>query len=139
MPEPKPITAFTGEFYFLSNFYMTNGKSVEHYFQASKFRDREYAEWVLDSRYPREAKQRGRKGILRPEWDQVRLGVMERLLRVKFQDPTLRAKLMATSPRHLEEGNHWGDRFWGTVNGIGENHLGRLLMKIRDEKGSSNG
>ena len=34
---------------------------------------------------------------------------------------------------HLEEGNTWGDTTWGTVNGIGENRLGRILMKVRKE------
>ena len=33
----------------------------------------------------------------------------------------------------LIEGNTWGDTFWGQVDGKGENKLGKLLMKIRDE------
>lgn len=36
-----------------------------------------------------------------------------------------------TIDEHLEEGNTWGDTTWGTVNGIGENRLGRILMKVR--------
>jgi predicted NAD-dependent protein-ADP-ribosyltransferase YbiA (DUF1768 family) len=32
----------------------------------------------------------------------------------------------------LIEGNWWGDTYWGVCNGVGENHLGKLLMKIRD-------
>lgn len=32
------------------------------------------------------------------------------------------------------EENNWGDKFWGTVNGVGENHLGKILMRIRDNE-----
>jgi predicted NAD-dependent protein-ADP-ribosyltransferase YbiA (DUF1768 family) len=41
--------------------------------------------------------------------------------------------LLNTGHRDLFEANTWGDRFWGTVDGEGSNHLGRLLMKIRKE------
>lgn len=34
---------------------------------------------------------------------------------------------------HLEEGNTWGDTIWGTVDGVGENRLGKILMRVRDE------
>jgi len=32
----------------------------------------------------------------------------------------------------LEETNTWGDKYWGVCNGEGENQLGKLLMKIRE-------
>ncbi len=33
------------------------------------------------------------------------------------------------------EGNHWGDTCWGVDNrtGQGENHLGKILMQVREE------
>lgn len=31
----------------------------------------------------------------------------------------------------LEEGNTWGDRTWGTVDGVGQNLLGHVLMTVR--------
>ena len=31
----------------------------------------------------------------------------------------------------LVEENTWGDSFWGTVNGRGENQLGQILMDVR--------
>ena len=34
---------------------------------------------------------------------------------------------------NIVEGNTWGDVFWGVCNGIGENHLGNILMDVRDE------
>ena len=49
------------------------------------------------------------------------------------QNEDLKAKLLATGDEHLEEGNTWGDRIWGTVNGKGQNHLGKTLMRVREE------
>lgn len=57
---------------------------------------------------------------------------MEELLRLKFADPDLRAKLQATAPGYLEETNNWNDTFWGVCRGRGRNTLGSLLMDIRD-------
>lgn len=84
---------------------------------------------------PGQAKREGNsKGILlRPDWEQVKLKIMEQLLRIKFQDPVLREALLKTYPQKLIEGNTWGDTFWGQCNGIGKNHLGKLLMQIRKE------
>lgn len=31
------------------------------------------------------------------------------------------------------KGNYWKDTYWGVCNGVGENHLGKLLMKIREK------
>ena len=41
--------------------------------------------------------------------------------------------LIQTGDSVLIEGNTWGDRVWGVCNGVGENRLGRILMKIRSE------
>lgn len=49
-----------------------------------------------------------------------------------MQHYDLAQKLIATGNAYLEEGNQWGDKFWGTVNGNGENMLGKILMKERD-------
>ena len=59
---------------------------------------------------------------------------MENLVRQKFtQHPRLRELLLRTDSRPLVEQNTWGDRFWGLYHGVGENHLGRILMKVRAE------
>ena len=36
-----------------------------------------------------------------------------------------------TGEAELIEGNDWGDITWGVCNGIGENKLGKILMKLR--------
>lgn len=49
------------------------------------------------------------------------------------QNENLKLKLLETEDAYLEEGNDWGDKEWGLVNGNGKNKLGKILMRIRDE------
>lgn len=136
------ISEFRGKYRFLSNFYpspITYARirypTVEHAFQASKTTDHEGRRRVSILPTPGLAKKAGRRLPLRPDWEDVKLAVMEELLRRKFQDTTLGLALVGTRPHELVEGNTWGDRYWGIDlrTGHGENHLGLLLMKIREE------
>jgi len=80
-----------------------------------------------------EAKKAGRNiPIDKARWDSNRIAVMERCLNLKFQDPELAKKLAETGTKELSEGNVWKDSFWGVYDGKGENHLGKLLMKVRN-------
>jgi predicted NAD-dependent protein-ADP-ribosyltransferase YbiA (DUF1768 family) len=47
------------------------------------------------------------------------------------RDIKLREKLIDTGDRQLIEANDWGDTFFGVCDGVGRNHLGEILMKIR--------
>lgn len=60
---------------------------------------------------------------------------MEACLRSKFNNPEMRARLLATGDADIYEGNKWNDHFWGVdlLSGYGQNKLGKLLMKIRAE------
>lgn len=137
----KPsITSFKGEYAFLSNFYPCLIEyeneiypSVEHAFQAAKSTDPAVRHMIALCPSAADAKRCGRDIQLRDDWNTARIGVMRDLLRLKFQCPPNRDKLLATEDAHLEEGNKHGDKFWGTVNSIGENHLGELLMEVRKE------
>lgn len=52
----------------------------------------------------------------------------------KFNNNVQLAKChIATDDAHLAEENIWGDHLWGSVNGIGKNWLGRILMQVRAE------
>jgi ribA/ribD-fused uncharacterized protein len=121
-----------GDYSFLSNFYW-NGWTVEHHFQAAKTDDPTWASRILNAPSPNAAKKLGRKAPLRPTWDSEKVAVMLTLLRMKFLDRGLAQKLLDTGDAELVEGNWWGDTFWGVSNGVGENHLGRLLMQVREE------
>lgn len=59
--------------------------------------------------------------------------VMRKCLKEKFKDPYLQESLIETGTAKLIEGNFWNDTYWGICNGIGENHLGQLLMEIRND------
>ena len=85
---------------------------------------------------PGKSKGVGRRVQLRPDWEDVKTGIMEEIVRAKFtQHPELAARLLATGDKVLVEGNHWGDTCWGvdTRTGQGENRLGKILMKVREE------
>lgn len=153
--EQSVIDSFSGEYEFLSNFYdcVQNSdiahlneegeakfikdtfRTVEHAFQASKTLVRAEQEEIRDVVSAKAAKSLGRRATLRGDWDQKRITIMERLVSDKFyQNFSLRMQLIATEGYKLVEGNTWKDQFWGvTADGIGENHMGKILMKIRDE------
>lgn len=136
----NPITSFVGEYRWLSNFWPTpvemDGEtypSVEHAYQAAKSEDPEYRRLVREQKSPGAAKRAGRRGRrLRADWDSAKLSVMHELVSKKFEDQVLRGKLLATGDAELVEGNDWGDRFWGVCRGKGNNHLGRILMSVRE-------
>jgi predicted NAD-dependent protein-ADP-ribosyltransferase YbiA (DUF1768 family) len=63
----------------------------------------------------------------------VKVGIMLDLLTEKFAQEPERSTLIDTGDAHLVEGNWWGDTFWGECPlGTGENHLGKLLMVVRE-------
>ena len=103
-----------------------------------------------------EMKKAAYKVELAKDFSDKRLKIMLDLLRLKFRNnPELANKLVATYPRMIMEGNVWNDRYWGATIPkqnlsdnveleklyekfpqyfyVGQNYLGRLLMKVRDE------
>jgi ribA/ribD-fused uncharacterized protein len=139
---PAKIDSFNGQYKFLSNFYELRWPvvcehrltylTVENAYQASKsmyYNDRR----AIKDLPPHKAKTAGHQlTTLRPNWEQIKRAVMTELLLQKFiNNEDCREWLLETGDALLVEGNHHGDRYWGMVNGIGENHLGRLLMGVR--------
>lgn len=134
------ITSFTGDYRFLSNFWLSPVSfegmafsTVEHAYQAAKTLDMDDRKRIAQLGSPGMAKRIGRLVTMRPDWEQVKLDVMLQLLLQKFQHEPLRSMLLATTNAELIEGNTWGDVFWGVCRGVGQNHLGKLLMKVRHE------
>lgn len=138
-----PITEFVGAYRFLSNFYPSNAlmggiafPSVEHAYQAAKTLDMDMRMSIANATSPGQAKRMGQKVILRSDWEEVKLGIMLKLVKQKFTaDKLLRQQLLDTDDCELIEGNYWGDTFWGMCDGVGENHLGKILMMVREELG----
>lgn len=135
------INSFSGENHFLSNFSASevwlDGKSypsVEHAYQAAKTIADAQREMIRNAPTPKEAKRLGRIFKLQPHWEEMKVEVMETLVRQKFRShPELAQKLVSTGHQPLIEGNWWGDTFWGVCRGKGQNQLGKILMSVRAE------
>ena len=132
------IADFRDKYFFLSNFYSApdtylgqSFRNNEAAFQSAKCPERSGEFLNLN---PSDAKRLGRHVHLREDWEDVKDDVMYDVCRAKFmQNPNLARLLIETGDAILIEGNTWGDRVWGVCDGVGENRLGRILMRIRSE------
>jgi hypothetical protein len=145
------IDKFDGKYRFLSNFYPCKIEhqgitypSVEHYYVAMKVNDEQlingkyytpgdFREMISRVKEAALVKKIGNKIKLRSDWDNKKLDVMNWAIREKFKDENLKELLLGTGDQELIEGNFWKDFFWGVCNGRGQNHLGKILMIVRDE------
>lgn len=133
------ITSFSGPYRFLSNFYPgpvdlsgVSYPSVEHAYVAAKTLDMNLRAKIRATTSPGAVKRLGRSLELRPDWEFMKLGLMKSLVHDKFAlNPALGLRLIQTGDLQLIEGNTWGDTYWGVCNGVGENHLGLILMDVR--------
>jgi ribA/ribD-fused uncharacterized protein len=139
------IGFFPREFYCLDNFssfkVLYKGQlyaTVEHAYQASKFLETapKIAEKICEAYSAHEAKTIARANIakIRADFDEVKVVVMEELLRLKIrQNPYVQEKLLETKNYTIVEDSPF-DAFWGIgQNRDGQNVLGNLWMKIRQE------
>lgn len=147
---------FKDQYAFLSNFYQLKFPVATHcidyniynveaayqlektFFCAMYYKERfEYVQ-KFSTCSPTQAKQLGkklssRKDFNKEAWYRESLPLMTALVQQKFDaDDELRLKLYCVEGEIVED-NDWGDTFWGRCNGVGENHLGKILMKVRDE------
>ena len=151
------IVSFRNEFAFLSNFHILQAPIIalldpadqssrvrvytsEHFFMMAKTQDPAERRKIAQAPTPGKAKRLGREVTLRADWEPVKLDVMLYALRKKFgNNPDIAKRLLKTGDRALVEGNVWHDNFWGNcfcpkcMRKKGLNHLGRLLMKVREE------
>ena len=141
------IEEFRGEYRWLSNMYPYdvpmeyNGltyRTNEHFYVAMKSTDRNVREYIANLESPGEAKRFGRDILIREDWDDIKDQVMLWGLIWKFSpqlSPYMAAKLLATGDQYIQEGNRWGDKYWGVCldTGAGLNKLGKMLMQIREE------
>ena len=136
---------------FLSNFYRCdiyfrgqNYTSLEQGYQCTKAeicQDRMAYNDIYKADSPAEMKRLGRKIQVNDNWGKYKLQVMEDLIYAKFkQNKELYYSLLNTRPLNLIEATL--DDFWGAgcVLGsialeegswVGQNHLGKLLEKVR--------
>jgi len=145
------IDGFKGRWSFLSNFHpceiVHQGiryPSVEHFYVAMKCNNEQmvngkhytigdFREMIALTPNPGLVKKIGQRIKVRSDWNEKKLDFMNWAVREKFKDDNLLDLLLKTGDMEIIETNNWGDTFWGVYNGKGKNHLGKILMKVRDE------
>ena len=119
----------------------TTYPTAEHAFHALKFDDPRIREKIVNSSSPVTAFHLGKKykPQRRADWDDIKVGVLEDIIRRKAQqNPDVKEALLLSGDEQIVELNE-NDGFWGSgADGKGMNHTGKILMKIRDELRSSN-
>ncbi len=136
----KVIREFIDAYAFLSNFYHSPVKyrnliylNAEAAFQAQKESCEKDKEQYTRMN-PAQAKLVGRNCNLREDWEEIKEQTMYEIVKAKFtQNEALARLLLATGDAYLEEGNWWHDTTWGVCNGVGQNKLGKILMRVREE------
>lgn len=108
--------------------------TVEHYFQAQKFKDLALRKKIRGLNSPSQAAKMGRdrKNKLRDDWESVKIDVMRKAVMAKFtQHSDLRELLCSTGTVTLVE-HTVNDTFWADGgDGSGKNWLGKILMEVR--------
>lgn len=151
------ITSFTEEHRWLSNFWHSpisvqiygvdrHFGTGEHYYQALKAYAMsttglmafnsidEYVDDIESAETPGQAKRLGQKADIDVEkWNRIAFHYMLEVQKQKYsQNFELAQKLINTGDIEFVEGNTWGDKVWGTVDGEGLNLLGLALSMTRD-------
>ena len=115
------IKEFQAENRWLSNFW-----PVEIEFEGIKYPSEEHAYMSAKSRSPLwkqfcanpentagKVKRRSKKIKVRLDWDSIKNGVMFECLMQKFTQEPFAKQLLDTWPQNIQEGNNWGDKYWG--------------------------
>lgn len=139
------IMRFNSKNLFLSNFYEGKPFNYKGYIfenTEAAFHSQKCPSRIADFQMvrPSQSKRLGRVVDLRKDWEDVKDKIMYEVCYAKFtQDENLKKKLLATGDVELVEGNYHGDRCWGmtfsqkTRSWIGENRLGLILMRLRED------
>jgi ribA/ribD-fused uncharacterized protein len=117
-------------------------KTSEAIYQACRFPHMpEVQEKIIEQKSPMAAKMVGKpfRDKTRSDWKDVRVNIMEWCIRAKLAQNFIRfgSLLEKTYNKKIVEDSHKDD-FWGAISDnhsktlMGENLLGRLLMKVRE-------
>lgn len=135
------IQEFKEEYRWLSNFapvsIILDGveyPTVEHAYMSAKSDDKEWKLFCSDpNNKPGAVKRKSRKIELKENWNDLKIEVMTECIRQKFSQEPYRTNLIKTYSEEIQEGNFWGDKFWGIClkTNEGENNLGKIIMEFR--------
>lgn len=110
--------------------------SVEHYYQAMKFGDADYAEQIRQAPFPADATKLGKskKHDRRKDWDKVKVTYMTRGTYIKCRThPDVAQILLDSGDIEIAEVSQY-DYFWGSGRDMrGNNAFGKMLMGVRDK------
>ncbi len=137
------VLFYEREFYIFSNFSSFTVEyegylwpTAEYAYQASKFIDNSIIDQIKKSKSSHDAFKiaRNNQDKVKSNWLDIRVFVMENIVRAKLsQHEYVMKKLLETSNREIVENSHRDD-FWGWgPNKDGQNQLGKIWMKLRDE------
>ncbi len=137
------IGFYEREFYVFSNFSAFavewKGKlwmTSEHAYHSEKFEDENIKEMIRSTRSAHDSLKlaQSNKDKYKKDWYEVRVEVMEQIVRAKLdQHPYIMKKLKDSGNKELIE-DSWRDDFWGWgENKDGQNQLGKIWMKIRKD------
>lgn len=141
---PQQVFFYEQDFYVLSNFSAfrldwkgTDFDTAEAAYHWEKFHGAPHIQTAIKhaiSAHEAFKTAENYKALRRPDWDNVKVGIMREILRAKAdQHEYVRRKLLATGDRELVE-DSWRDDFWGWgPNRDGQNVLGKLWMEVRAE------
>ena len=138
------LIAFRGPYRFLSNdswctvtWEGVEYPSITHAFQCAQTHDEAKREEIQKTKRFVKVRRIGKTAVTRSDWAEVRLDILESLLRQKFAQPAFREVLLSTKDYKLINGDHRGETYWGMIYSgnkwVGDNHLGKLLMRIRKD------
>lgn len=113
--------------------------TVEHYYQAQKFEgspDEAIIALIHAASTPEEAAALGRcsNHQLRSDWEIVKTKVMRKAVLKKFLTHRDIGEILLSTEDNLLVEDSPNDYFWGCgANRTGLNHLGKILMNVREE------
>ena len=118
--------------------------SAEHIYQMFKSDHPEWKAMIRKTINPKKTKtmvrkyfkkgilfETDRQFILRPDWNEFKYELMYAIVTLKFYQNENIGRKLCELEGYIEERNCCGDIYWGTVDGKGENNLGKILMLVR--------
>lgn len=140
------IKEFKGEFSQLSNFEPVdielNGliyPSVENAYMSAK-NDKLEQKIFCQGNNANVVKKESQKVQLVENQETIKFDIMYECIKQKYNQEPFKTKLIETKNEYIQEGNMQNDKIQGVClkTNKGNNHLGKLIMKVRDELNNFN-
>lgn len=110
--------------------------TVEHAYHAAKFENKDIVDKIKNAGSPLEAHSLGKKykPQRRKDWNDVKVDILHEIIQAKVeQHEEVKQALLATSEEEIIEENP-NNSFWGNgKDGKGQNQMGKILMRIRED------